>query len=452
VFYLLVEYVIEYIVKVTSLSFFLTLSTLLCTLLAMTQPFSLVTLAKQILKAAEEIEIANSTEDTAKHAREKIASAAQQLRTMVVTAPELLEQHQVSYQSLSCLGWLVRFDIFSQVPTDFTAMAYTDLATRAAVPLVQLQSVARMAMTSGLFTETSPTHIAHTRLSASFATDESLRDWALFMTQYSAPMANNMALATARWGETTAKHETAFNVAFDTKLPYFDYVKATPGLADLFAGYMRSMGRSESGRLQHLVEGFDWAALPEGAIIVDVGGSTAQASIALAVAFPHLRFVVQDLAEVVAAGPRMLEHLAAADVASRITFVAHDFFEAQPGFSSDGAPRIYLLRKILHDWPAERARDILSHLARALADNEKVEARIVIMDTILPPPGTLDPVEEASLRVRDLTMAQCFNSKERELAEWEELLQGTSPVLEIASWKQPPGSAMAVIEAKLKQL
>ncbi|KAG4217102.1 hypothetical protein PC116_g34417, partial [Phytophthora cactorum] len=78
-------------------------------------------------------------------------------------------------------------------------------------------------------------------------------------------------------------------------------------------------------------------------------------------------------------------------------------------------------------------------------------ARMVIMDIILPPPGTIARTQEAMLRVRDLSMAQAFNSQERNLTDWEELFESAEPKLQLISWKQPPGSAMAVMEVGLAE-
>ena len=74
------------------------------------------------------------------------------------------------------------------------------------------------------------------------------------------------------------------------------------------------------------------------------------------------------------------------------------------------------------------------------------------MDTVLPEPGSLSKMQEAMLRVRDLTMMQVFNSKERELSEWKELLESIEPKLEIVKVVTPIGSVMSVIEARLKEL
>jgi hypothetical protein len=75
------------------------------------------------------------------------------------------------------LGWLVRFNIFNYVPANPGSIAYTDFEAEAGVPITQLQLVARMAMTDRLFSEPSPMHIAHTRLSVSLEADSSLQDW-----------------------------------------------------------------------------------------------------------------------------------------------------------------------------------------------------------------------------------------------------------------------------------
>lgn len=102
---------------------------------------------------------------------------------------------------------------------------------------------------------------------------------------------------------------------------------------------------------------------------------------------------------------------------------------------------------ILHDWPASDAPKILRNHLDALKTNPR--ARLVIMDTVLPLPGSISVVEEALLRVRDLTMIQTFNSKERELGEFTELFAQAADnegCLILKKIVKPPGSAMSVME------
>jgi 6-hydroxytryprostatin B O-methyltransferase len=185
-----------------------------------------------------------------------------------------------------------------------------------------------MAMTDGLFSKPSPAHIAHTRLSASLEADSSLQDWISWTTNYGMSIASRFAEATARTPGTVAKNKTAFNVALNTDLSLWDYMKTNPEMEKIFSGYMRGTSQSEGNRLQYLVDSFDWASLGE-ATIVDVGGSTAHASLALASAFPRLQFIVQDLPLVVEEGRAVLARLASGLVTSRIRFVAYDFFTPQ---------------------------------------------------------------------------------------------------------------------------
>jgi 6-hydroxytryprostatin B O-methyltransferase len=153
-----------------------------------------------------------------------------------------------------------------------------------------------------------------------------------------------------------------------------------------------------------------------------------------------LNFIVQDLPSTVENAQATLAQLPPS-TASRIAFEGHDFFTRQSVKDAE----VYLLRMILHDWADLEARLILQHLVDVLDHS----ARIVIMDTVLPQPNTLPRMQEGILRVRDLTMMQAFNSRERELSEWEELLASVKPPLEIVKIVKPPGSVMCVIEAAL---
>ncbi|KAF3058339.1 6-hydroxytryprostatin B O-methyltransferase [Daldinia childiae] len=386
-----------------------------------------------------------------KKARRELLEITQEIQVRARGPADLLEQYQIQYNAFSCLRWLLHFEIFTHVPTDYKPVSYTSLAALASVPLPRLQSVARMAMTAGLFTELDPTHIAHSPLSLRFATDALLRDWAIFITKYGEPATQAMTEATEKWGDSKALDETAWNVFGGTTKPFFEYLKDVPGMVDLFSRYMQSQGLSEGMRLEHVLDGFDWATLDAKAHIIDVGGSNGFVSVALAKSYPGFKFTVQDLPEAVEALSSTLSGLPDT-ITSRIQFKAHSFFDPQPPHQpGSSSPDVYLLRKILHDWPAARAREILCQLAIALRDGKKLSARIIIMDIILPAPGTIERTQEAMLRVRDLSMAQAFNSQERNLTDWKELFESAEPKLQLVNWKQPPGSAMAVMEVGLAE-
>jgi 6-hydroxytryprostatin B O-methyltransferase len=172
---------------------------------------------------------------------------------------------------------------------------------------------------------------------------------------------------------------------------------------------------------------------------VQVGGSAGSVSIALAKAFPELNFIVQDLPGNVNSGNAFSgDELS---LAGRIVFQAHNFFDIQPYKGAD----VYLLRMIIHDWQTEDAAKILRQLISAM----KTNSRIIIMDTLLPTPGTMPAIQESLLRAREMTMLQSFNSTERDIDDWKVLLQTTDPRFKIANVVQPVGSIMAVLEVTL---
>lgn len=120
----------------------------------MSRPSSLVKLAQQILEEAEKLEDGAVSEGPTR----ALYEATRELQTSMLT---VLEEHLLHYQHLSSLGWLVRFRIFNYVPIDLRSISYTDLANKAGVPVMRLQSVARMAMMEGLFSEPSHSEITH---------------------------------------------------------------------------------------------------------------------------------------------------------------------------------------------------------------------------------------------------------------------------------------------------
>ena len=295
-----------------------------------------------------------------------------------------------------------------------------------------------MAITSGFLFEPEPDTVCHSRNSTLLVKDRDFMNWARWMTNYSVPTAYKFPEATQRWGRTEAKNETAFNLAMNTQQPFFDSLRQDSEMNTMFSGYMRNVASTEGVSFKHLVNGFNWANLPDGATVVDVGGSGGHASAALAKEFPRLEFVVQDLPET------LINAKNASDPSNEITtsqirFMSHDFFQPEPITDAD----VYLLRMIIHDWPDTDAVKILRNLKHAL---KKPGARIIIMDTVLPQPGTIPILQERQLRVRDLTMMQVFNAKERELQDWKQLLQKAG--LQLLHVEQPSGSNMGILHVE----
>lgn len=166
------------------------------------------------------------------------------------------------------LRWLCHFNIFSLVPLH-GSISYGSLATEANVSEARLKSIARMAMTHNLFHEPTADSIAHSATSALLVTNPNFFDWARFMTEASVPTAAHLVEACERWPNSVKKNETAYNIAFNHDLPFFDHLAQDPERTKQFSGYMKSVTNSEGTHLKHLLSGFDWASLGK-ATVVDV--------------------------------------------------------------------------------------------------------------------------------------------------------------------------------------
>ncbi|KZP25715.1 S-adenosyl-L-methionine-dependent methyltransferase [Athelia psychrophila] len=125
-----------------------------------------------------------------------------------------------------------------------------------------------------------------------------------------------------------------------------------------------------------LTTAFDWASLPDGALVVDVGGGIGAPSLPLARAFTGLKVIIQDEAEVTEQGKKhWSKNYPEAIQSGRVQFQPHDFFTAQPVKNAS----VFILKHILHNWSDLYAAKILLELRRAAAPDTK----LVILDIVM---------------------------------------------------------------------
>lgn len=177
---------------------------------------------------------------------------------------------------------------------------------------------------------------------------------------------------------------SGYAFANSTRLNMFEFLAQSPDRARRFAGAMSAMA-SKSG-LEALATYFEWGNLPKKATVVDVGGAKGHVSVHLAQSFDHLRFIVQDMPQVVSGASEMIPET----LKARVSVVAHDMFMEQPVKHAD----VYLLRRVLHDWPDKYCIKILQNLVPAL----KKGAKIVLQEHLLPESGSLSLLKEMELR------------------------------------------------------
>lgn len=156
----------------------------------------------------------------------------------------------------------------------------------------------------------------------------------------------------------------------------FEFFEENPVRLNRFKDAMSFLQTFPGLQNSYVLKGFDWASLGNG-LIVDVGGSHGLVSMDIAREFPSLRFVVQDLPKVIEDAKTKVP----AELADRVTFMAHDMFTEQPVKGAD----VYYFRWILHDWSDKYCIKILKSLIPAL----KPGARIMFSERCLEPPCTL---------------------------------------------------------------
>ena len=174
-----------------------------------------------------------------------------------------------------------------------------------------------------------------------------------------------------------------YNLAHQTENTMFENISKHPERAQRYAEAMKWSSSGPGFETSHILDCYPWDAV---GTIVDVGGGYGSFSMALAERFPTIRCIVQDKAEVV---ERAQTELPSA-LKSQVSFMVHDFFQAQPVIGAD----VYFLRWILHDWSDAYAARILQGLIPALKEGSK----IVINEAIVPEPGVASSYREKMVR------------------------------------------------------
>jgi 6-hydroxytryprostatin B O-methyltransferase len=154
----------------------------------------------------------------------------------------------------------------------------------------------------------------------------------------------------------------------------------------------------------------------------------------LAKTYPSLKCVVQDFPALEAEFNAAVPH----DLKSRVTFHGYDFFTPQPIKGAD----VYFFRHVLHDWSDTYAIKILQNTVLAMKNG----SRVIAMELVQPPPGSVPRFVERIGTSMDLQMMGALNSKERTREDWIELFKRADPRLSVKDFVTPPGAATSVIE------
>jgi O-methyltransferase len=180
---------------------------------------------------------------------------------------------------------------------------------------------------------------------------------------------------------------------------FWSWLAAHP---DERASFDRAMEQGKERRLERL-DGVTWRG---DELVVDVGGGNGTFLRMLLDRHAQLRGIVFDLPETVRDESVFDE---------RLTFVAGSFFESVPRGD------VYVLGTILHDWDDEHATTILRRIRASAGES----ARLILLEGVIQPGNEPD-----GAKWLDLLMLTLFAGRERDEAQWRELLAagGWEPV------------------------
>lgn len=244
-----------------------------------------------------------------------------------------------------CTPWCIRVVATLHI-AEHIASGVTDIATLAtatASDTEALHSVLSYLVARGVFIEESPGRFALND------TARGLLNPGLFLT-----LDGIGGRMTHAWSTLPAYVRTGKPGYADIfGAPFWDDLTANPDVGADFDSLMGYAGHGAPDATLKLISR-GWEDVHA---LVDVGGGTGAMLAALLSAHPHLRGVLVDLP---GAAARSQETFEAAGVRDRVTVLAQSFFDPLP----PGAD-VYLLRKVLGDWPDEETVAILRRCAQA---------------------------------------------------------------------------------------
>jgi 2,7-dihydroxy-5-methyl-1-naphthoate 7-O-methyltransferase len=239
------------------------------------------------------------------------------------------------------------------------------LATAAGCDQDALHAVLGHLVTKGVFREQTPGRFENNRAA------ERLSDQGRFVDLEG--IAGRMAHTWGTLLDYVRTGRPAYEKVFGR--PFWEDLAAHPDIAADFDALMGPAGHGTPDFDIELTGG--WDAIRT---VVDVGGGIGAMLACLLRQHPQVRGILVDLPGTVA---RASEILTDAGVADRVTVLGQSFFDPLPA----GAD-LYVLRKILNDWPDEPTVAILSRCAQAAAQAAATDApkagRIAVLGGVAP--------------------------------------------------------------------
>ncbi|EAT83778.1 O-methyltransferase elcB [Parastagonospora nodorum] len=418
---------------------------------------SLLQLTASITKAAADLDDATNNAAKASEIESKAKTALLDAAERLVLAYRSPRQWLIDLSFQHCatasLQMIMKYRLHHAVPKQ-GSRSFAEIAEIITTPdqpgKLPESLVGRLlqhAMSFGLFTPAASGRVAHNDASLLLVTDPDLEAWVYLCSNVAYPAGAQLPKAIEQYGASSEPSETAYSVSIGRRISQFERFREPDGHAEheMFARAMKGISAGGAYDVGHVVDGgYPWHELPEGTLVVDVGGGPGHVAIALARKYPQLLFEVQDLVETVEFGakncPKDLQH--------RVSFRAQDFFKPQPQRETDSRTIVYFARFILHDWSDKYAGQIVEPLAQAMRPQD----RLILNEVVVPEPSVEQRIERKS-HDRDLLMLMNLNGRERTLVAFEGLFEVVSPRLRVEKVHKPTtGGELSLITASVDKL
>jgi SAM-dependent methyltransferase len=289
-----------------------------------------------------------------------------------------------------------------------------ELATKAGAHPRALFRVMRALAALGFFTQDGSNRFGLTPKTRPLLSDtpDSVRASVIFFGQEQY-RATGELLHTVQTGETSFDHLYGMG--------HFEYLSRHPDASVTFNAAMGAgLRQSENPIARYSFSGRR--------VVVDVGGGRGDQIASILRANPKLKGILYDLPQV-AADARA--YLKANGLSDRCDLVTGNAFESIPRGGD-----VYLMSRVLHDWPDDKAATLLANCRKAIPTG----GILLIRDGVLP-----EGDAAAQATQMDLTMLIMTGGLERTEADWRSLLRGAGFALASVTRANSP---FDLIEAK----
>lgn len=174
------------------------------------------------------------------------------------------------YHEITALSVVLEFNIAHHVPTEpGSSIPILELSKKVNILPSRLERIIRLLFLKRVFHSPSPGEIAHTPTSTLLASNHELAAFLSHCTHEAFPAASRLKDALRMYPENEKPNQAAFNVAFQTEDPLFDWLVKRPERFENFNEGMKGISQGGGRSGDQVVGGYDWNSLGH-AQVVDV--------------------------------------------------------------------------------------------------------------------------------------------------------------------------------------